>query len=99
MKFLRRLFQPAVLQPDTPQSFGYKQTWLTIAATASSAVARALNLTHTQPCPWGEGLHLTVPQQLFVSPPIQNWVFVVGQALPRPNAHLLSQQIAQGYCT
>jgi len=94
MKFLRRLFQPAALQPDTPQSFGYKQTWLTIASTASSAVARALNLTHAQSCTWEEGIQLTVPHQLFVSPPIQNWVFVVGQPLPRPDGHLLSQQIA-----
>jgi hypothetical protein len=94
MQFLRRLFQPAAPQPDTPQPFGYKQTWLTIASTESVAVARALNLTHAQPCTWEEGIRLAVPHQLFVSPPIQNWVFVLGQPLPRPDGHLLSQQIA-----
>ena len=28
MNFFRRLFQPAALQPDTPQPFGYKQTFV-----------------------------------------------------------------------
>jgi hypothetical protein len=93
MNFLRRLFQPAALQPDTPQPFGYKQTWLTIASAESVAVARALNLTHAQPCTWEQGIRLALPHQLFVSPPIQNWIFVVGQPLPLPNGHLLSQQI------
>jgi hypothetical protein len=93
MKFLRRLLPPAAHQPDTPQPFGYKQTWLTIASAESAAVARALNLTHAQPCPWEEGIRLTLPHQLFISPPVQHWIFVVGQPLPLSDGHLRSQQI------
>jgi hypothetical protein len=94
MNFLRHLLQSASPQPDTPQPFGYKQTWLTVASTDTPAVARAFNLRDTQPCTWRQGIQLDSPDHLFVSPPVHDWIFVIGQPVTVADEHLLSQQLA-----
>src|SRR5690349_20693473 len=93
MNFLRRLLHRTAPQPDLPRSFGYNQTWLTVASVETVAVVRTLNVTHARPCTWQEGIHLALPRQLFVSPPVQTWIFVVGQSLPRPDSHSHSRHI------
>ncbi len=78
MKFVHRLFPSTSPQPDRPQPFGYKQAWFTLSSTDTAAVAQAFNLTVVQPCTWNDGICFTSRDLLFVSPPIQSWIFVVG---------------------
>ncbi len=93
MKFIRHLLQPTSPQPDQPQPFGYKKTWFTISSSDTAAVADAFHLTNVQPCTWNDGLARASSNQLFDSPPIQNWIFVVGQLDLLIDEHALSQRL------
>lgn len=59
-------------------------SWLAIRQRDSKAVQSALTLHNLKPCPCREGLTVGNEQKLFVSPPIQGWILVVGPALPDP---------------
>ena len=52
--------------------------WLAIHTSRIQAVQTALRLTKTTPCTWEEGLSA----KLFISPPINGWVLVLGSHLP-----------------
>jgi hypothetical protein len=58
--------------------------WLAIRQRDIKAVQSALTLHNLKPCPCREGLIVGNEQKLFVSPPIQGWILVVGSALPDP---------------
>jgi len=71
--------------PDKPIGFGYKNAWLAIKTDESSAVARTLGLSELEPANWESGLHTSYSRyetHVFVTPPVEGWVFVVGIALP-----------------
>ena len=70
---------------DQPISFGYKNAWLAIKTDDTARVAEALGLAEVQPANWRTGLHTSYEQyetHVFVTPPVEDWVFVVGIALP-----------------
>jgi len=56
--------------------------WLAVKRRNLPAVQSALNLHHARCCSWVEGL--TTADGLFISPPINGWILVVGGLLPNP---------------
>src|SRR5581483_11374488 len=46
------------------------------------AVQEALNLHNAKPCTWTEGL--AGEQRLFIAPPVNGWILVVGSEVPDP---------------
>src|SRR5829696_18576 len=56
------------------------QTWLAIRSRNVHTVQSALGLHNAQPCTWLEGL--AGEQKLFIAPPINGWILVVGSDLP-----------------
>ena len=58
--------------------------WLAIRSNHPPGVQAALNLHNTAACSWGEGLAEAGERKLFISPPIGDWVLVVGPGLPDP---------------
>jgi hypothetical protein len=54
--------------------------WLAIRSRNLEAVQAALELTNTKPCSWVEGI--TREQKLFIAPPVNGWILVVGSGLP-----------------
>jgi hypothetical protein len=56
--------------------------WLAIRSRNLAAVQEALELNNPQPCSWSEGL--SSDRQLFISPPLNGWILVVGAELPDP---------------
>lgn len=75
--------------PDRPIPFGYKMAWLAIRSSEPASVCEALGLVEAVPANWNSGLGTIYDDELgehhvFVSPPVQGWVFVAGLSLPHP---------------
>src|ERR1041385_7685818 len=69
--------------PPAPQAVWRRPgCWLAIRSRSLAAVQEALELNNAKPCSWSEGL--SGEGQLFISPPVNGWVFVVGAGLPDP---------------
>jgi hypothetical protein len=58
--------------------------WLAIRSSNLSAVQNALRVQNPTPCSWTEGLSRLVTRSLFISPPVQGWILVIGHGLPDP---------------
>src|SRR5262249_48130498 len=69
----------SLLPPDNPSR------WLAIRSSNPVAVQNALRLHNAKPCSWGEGLAQLSEHTLFISPPIEGWLLVMGPGLPDPS--------------
>jgi hypothetical protein len=58
--------------------------WLAVRSSSSKTVQTALGLSDGLPCSWDEGLAEARDEKLFISPPVDGWVLVVGSSLPDP---------------
>ncbi len=72
-----RLFQSSVFQCPN--------RWVAIKSANLQAVQAALGLHNPTPCSWADGMARVGDQKLFVSPPVNGWVLVVGPLLPEPS--------------
>lgn len=79
--------------PDLPRAFGYKVGWFAVSTSDAALVARVLGLEGTQDANWETGLNAVYASSLapkesgcrvFLTPPLDGWVLVVGTALPYP---------------
>jgi hypothetical protein len=86
MDFLRRTLRQSEPQPDRPQPFGYKRSWYTLGGSDPLAVAQFFALHDIRPCSWDEGLKLASSQEMFIAPPLQGWMFVLGEPLDLSSA-------------
>ncbi|HSH93104.1 MAG TPA: hypothetical protein VK968_03085 [Roseimicrobium sp.] len=59
--------------------------WIAIRSTNLHAVLDVLKLRNTRDCTWEEGLLEARDRKLFISPPVGNWIVVMGTALPDPS--------------
>lgn len=55
-------------------------SWLAIQSRNLHAVEAALGLHNTRPCTWTEGL--ADERKLFIAPPVEGWILVIGSGLP-----------------
>jgi hypothetical protein len=67
-----------------PSVFDYACRWLVVKGSNMGSVQAALGLHNPSPCSWAEGLSQLSDQKLFVSPPVNGWILVIGQRLPDP---------------
>jgi len=83
----------ASAEPDHPLAFGYKVGWFAVATEDAALVARVLGLVGVQVANWQTGLKMAVKidpfsrnldRKVFLTPPLNGWVLVVGGALPYP---------------
>ncbi|WP_372721399.1 hypothetical protein [Novipirellula sp.] len=68
--------------PDRPINFGYKMSWLAIKASDAETVLESLPVHNVQLANWRTGSIAAYSGHTFVSPMVNNWVFVVSQRLP-----------------
>lgn len=71
----RRIDHPFLFMP---------QRWLAIRSGNLNVIQTALRLSKPTPCSWEEGLSAAQEKKLFISPPINGWVLVMGSHLPDP---------------
>ncbi len=88
LKFTRRTTERR-LRPRGSKSmrsvlFERPGRWLAVRSASSKNVQAALGLADGLPCSWDEGLAEACEKKLFISPPVDGWVLVVGSSLPDP---------------
>ncbi len=71
-------------RPHQPFLFDRPQRWLAIKTSDISKVQAALGLHNPTPCSVTDGMGKMGDGKLFVSPPLDGWILVVGQGLPDP---------------
>jgi hypothetical protein len=67
-----------------PDSLNLPEQWLAIRSSNVAAVQETLGLTNPRRCSWLDGFSIDGVEQLFISPPVNGWILVVGPALPAP---------------
>ncbi len=67
-----------------PSIFSAPSRWLAIRSDDPQAVQSALGLLKARPCSWEEGLSAAHRQKLFIFPPMDGWILVIGSGLPDP---------------
>jgi hypothetical protein len=55
--------------------------WMAIKSRNVRAVQAALGLHNPKPCSWTDGME----EKLFIAPPVQGWILVMGSGLPEPS--------------
>jgi hypothetical protein len=68
--------------PDTPGSFGFKNSWLAIRTDEPEAVLAALSIGRFRAANWRTGVAAAYQTGVFVSPPVEGWVLVVSREIP-----------------
>jgi len=58
------------------------QCWLAVRSRNLQAVQTALGLRNAKPCSWSEGL--SGERMLFIAPPVNGWILVIGSGVPDP---------------
>ncbi len=58
--------------------------WVAIRSRNLAAVQTALGLHNPIPCSWTEGMVQAGDRKLFLSPPVNGWILVIGPRLPDP---------------
>lgn len=79
---LTELFKKIDATPDHPESFGYKMQWLAVRSSDAESVLAALPMANTQPANWHTGVTAAYNGHVFVTPPVEGWVFVLWEGLP-----------------
>ncbi|MEM1371792.1 MAG: hypothetical protein AAGG72_06135 [Pseudomonadota bacterium] len=80
--------QQASAAPDGPLPFGEDTAWLALRTDNTIEVVDALQLNEPRTVTWQDGLAAALEQsseatgEVFVTPPVSGWTFVVGLALP-----------------
>jgi hypothetical protein len=77
---------------DGPLNFGRKTNWFAVRSADPRAVAHALGLADASAADWATGLAAATARPgtarepvVFLTPPIDGWVMVVGSSLPYPD--------------
>jgi len=73
-----RFEKPAIAAALAPRP----SSWLAIRSRSLQAVESALGLHNPKPCTWSESL--AGDQKLFIAPPWNGWILVIGSGLPDP---------------
>ena len=72
------------LEDLIPNSLDLPEQWLAIRSGNVAAVQETLGLSNPRRCTWQDGFAITGVERLFISPPVNGWILVVGPALPAP---------------
>lgn len=68
-----------------PDIFDSPCRWIAVRTSEPRAVQKALKLINPTICTWAEGMAEARDRRLFITPPIGDWVLVVGPGLPDPS--------------
>ena len=67
-----------------PDNLDLPEQWLAIRSGNVAAVQETLGLSNPRRCSWQRGFSIAGVERLFISPPVNGWILVVGPALPAP---------------
>ncbi|MBS33477.1 MAG: hypothetical protein CMO68_03625 [Verrucomicrobiales bacterium] len=78
-------FARSVRRRLAPSVFSRPRTWVAVRSRNPEDVARSMGLDGLRPCAFAEASGDPEAGRLFVSPPVNGWVVVMGGALPDPS--------------
>jgi hypothetical protein len=89
-KYSRPFYEPLIYRQPSPLEFAPPRqafllrpsSWLAVHSRRPAAVQSALGLHNARPCTWMEGL--ANDRELFIAPPVNGWILIVGSGLPDP---------------
>lgn len=86
-----RLGAELLQTPDLPLPFGKNTGWIAVKAGSTRKVANVIGLSKRETANWRSGLEAVQnpvlgANKVFVSPPLDGWIFIVGSAIPFPGA-------------
>jgi hypothetical protein len=67
-----------------PTNLNLPEQWMAIRTGNVAAVQETLGLSNARRCTWQDGFQIAGVERLFISPPVNGWILVVGPALPAP---------------
>ena len=76
--------QDSTVEGLIPNSLNSPEQWLAIRSGNVAAIQETLGLSNPQRCTWKDGFAISGVERLFISPPVNGWILVVGPALPAP---------------
>ena len=76
--------QQSTVEGLIPNSLNSPEQWLAIRSGNVAAIQETLGLSNPQRCTWKDGFAISGVERLFISPPVNGWILVVGPALPAP---------------
>ena len=76
--------QHSTVENLIPNNLNSPEQWLAIRSGNVAAIQETLGLSNPQRCTWKDGFAITGVERLFISPPVNGWILVVGPALPAP---------------
>tara|TARA_B100000287_G_scaffold311754_1_gene295015 strand:- start:643 stop:1470 length:828 start_codon:yes stop_codon:yes gene_type:complete len=76
--------QHSTVENLIPNNLNSPEQWLAIRSGNVAAIQETLGLSNPQRCTWKDGFAISGVERLFISPPVNGWILVVGPALPAP---------------
>ena len=86
-------FTDSNLRADAPVPFGYKCAWYVVQSESIDSVAKAFGLKRTIQANWKTGIDAAYEGLVFVSPPIEGWVFVVSTSFAKLSLESLRAKV------
>ena len=81
----RRAVRPKFESPRFSASvFEPPSRWLAVRSRNPQAIQSALGVQHARECSWSDALARSFEPRLFISPPVNGWIVVMGCDLPDP---------------
>lgn len=74
------------LDPNKPIDFGIKTVWIALKANSSEEVAKYLEFTKQNSVDWIEGTIRAYEGEIFITPPLDEWILIHGMGLPSPDS-------------
>lgn len=68
---------------DSPVGFGYKCMWVAVKSTDQSEIADFIGLQKAQMANWQSGIENAYNGKVFITPPVDGWILLVGYGLPQ----------------
>jgi hypothetical protein len=83
-------------KPTGPVPFGYKMGWIAVKSTSRAKVVSSVGIRSPRTASWQEGIDSAYSAGLtFVSPPIDDWVSIVGEQLMQRNGRSSVETISR----
>ena len=84
-------------EPTNPQSFGYKASWIVVKSKSIESVLKTIEYDQIVTTNWEIGVNSTFENRTFkfISPPINNWVIILGDKFNYVNTIELKSKLSR----
>ena len=80
---------------DTAVGFGYNIMWIAVKTINKEKVAQTIGLKSTKPSNWQNGIDEAYKDAIFITPPVEGWILVVGMKLPSGDSKESIKEVAE----